>query len=113
MISLIAYPNDDIRPHRLDPTELATPHQVLGVENAEVIYMDASIAMWVDANYLDNDREDFNAAATFLARHYEFTFPSLRGPALLCALRNDGTIDNFTLREAVAMYRHIHTLANQ
>lgn len=85
MPSLIVYPNDDIRLCRLDPTELTTPGKVLDVDSA---------------------------AATFLARHYDFTFPSLRGPALLCALRDDGTITNFTTHEAVAMYRRVHTLAN-
>lgn len=112
MISLIAHPNDSIQPRRLTPAELTNPHRVLGVDEVDVIYIDASIAMWVDANYLDKDRDEFNAAATFLARHYDYTFPSLRGSVLLCALRDDGSITNFTLKEAASMHNHIHTLAN-
>lgn len=113
MLSLLVHPNDDIRSRRLTPAELKSPTAVLGVEDTEVIYMDASIAMWVDADYLNRPRDDFNACATFLARSYDFTFPSLRGPALLCALRDDGTIDNFPLTDAVRLYHRIHTLANQ
>lgn len=112
MLSLIVHPNDDVRTRRLTKTELNAPGPVLGVENPEVIYMDASIVMWVDGDYLDRDRDEFNAPATFLAREHDFAFPSLRGPVLLGALRNDGTHDNFTISEAVRMYRRLHTLAN-
>lgn len=112
MLSLLVHPTDDVRTRRLTTTELYAPGPVLGVENPEVIYMDASIVMWVDGDYLDRDREEFNALATFLAREHDFTFPSLRGPVLLGALRSDGAHDNFTTVEAATMSRRLRTLAN-
>lgn len=112
MLSLIVNPDDNIRPRVLSPAELANPQDVLNVPSADVIYIDASIAMWVDEDYLSQDREDFNASATFLVRHFDYTFPSLRGPVLLCALRDDGTIGNFTPHAALKLRHLISDLLN-
>lgn len=112
MLSMIVHPNDDIRPRTLTPAELTHPGNVLGVANPNVIYLDASVAMWVDEDYLNQPRSEFNATATFLVRHFDYTMPSMRGPVLLCALRENGTFDNLTPHAADQLRRLIGDLLN-
>lgn len=111
MLSLILHPDDNIRPRVLSPAELTYPGNVLEVANPNVIYLEASVAMWVDEDYLNRPREEFNAGATFLVRDADFLMPSLRGPALLCALR-ENTFDNFTPYAAVRLRHRISDLLN-
>lgn len=112
MLSLTVHPDDTIRPRVLTPGELTRPGDVLGVANPNVIYLEASVALWVDEDYLSRPRDEFNAGATFIVRDADYIMPSLRGPALLCALREDGTFDNLTPHAAEQLRHHISDLLN-
>ncbi|WP_435111329.1 DUF3846 domain-containing protein [Nocardiopsis synnemataformans] len=108
--SLLIHPDETITARTLTTEELAHPSTVLGCETADVMYLEAGAALWVDENYLDRDREEFNAGATFLSREHGFQVLSLRGPALLCAINDDGSIDNLSADAATALQAALHRL---
>lgn len=111
-LSLILNPDDTINPRVLTPAELTAKNQVLGAERIDVIRLDDGVDLWVDEDYLDRPRDEFNAAATFLSHHYGFRPPSLRGPALLCAVNDDGTAANLAPTTAVHLRALIAHLLN-
>lgn len=106
-MSIVLRPNGDIEEINL-PEEGSRfmMYKAIGCERVDVVRLTDRLDMWVDDEFLYNQKE-INEPATALARSFGLTHQPYMGPVVICSWDEHGNSIDLTRDQALALLTHL------